>query len=1053
MGAITGIVTDASGAVLPGVTLTARDEDTGVAISTTTNETGLFVIAPLKIGTYAVEAALAGFKKSIARGVGVHAGGRMRVDFKLELGALAEELTVVSEAPLLKTESSSLSHVVKDIEMRELPIAGRNFQNLATLAAGVLPAIGHRDREGGFNAHGQWATQNNFILDGIDNNSQILGLQDRKAQVLLPSLDAVQEFQIQTSNYSAEYGRNAGAVMNVTIKSGTNQVRGTAYEFLRNDVFDARDAFVYTDRDGDGKADPEALRRNQYGATLGGPLRRNQTFYFGSFEGTQIHTASSSLVNVPTLLERQGIFNSAVVTVRDPATGQPFPNNAIPPSRWDPVAARMVGLWPDPNFQGTTRANYVSSPRVVRDRYQYDFRVDHNFSVADRAFVRVSRMIIDIFAAGPLPPPGVGGANNDTARDENTGWNLASSHTHVFGNAIVNEARFGYSNLVTDKQPLTSGFPNDDFGLRVITPEPVDGLARLNFAGAFGYQALGEAAFVPNYKVSRTVQVLDNLSLVKGRHNLKAGADLRWITSYTDGAPNTRGVFGFNGRFTNSSLGDFLLGWTNQVQFSTFQRADLRERDYMFYVQDDWKLSPRLTLNVGVRYELSSPMFEANDRATTLDVTAFPSIEVRRAGEDGRSWSHRALVDTDTNNWAPRLGFAWQPRALWTLRGAAGVFYGTTGGGLGLASRLSNNWPIYRDVTLASTTTRSARQLSLGLDPSLLGSETEMPANLNWNVWERDFQLPTIYQWNLSVQRQLGARMVATASYVGSVSRELPRAYNINGADPGEPATERQRRMIPELAGIDFRETSGRATYNGLETTIEKRLSNGWQFSASYTWSHSIDDVGELFGAEGGVIQDKRNLRADKGSSGFDRRHRFAVSYIAQLPFGRGRRWMGNGGALDAIFGGWQLSGIAQMQSGGPFSVTIPNPAQFLGVTTSSWRPDLVGDWRVDDPGPEQWMRREAFAIPQNQGGTYRFGNLGRNTLIGPGYFNIDAGLMKDFRIGRERRLQFRWEVFNATNHPSYGLPVTNLQSVDFGKIRGTVSVPRQMQFGVKFVF
>jgi hypothetical protein len=1053
MGVITGLVVDASGAVLPGVAVTAREQETGVAVTTTTNATGLFVIASLKIGTYTVEAGLAGFKKAVARDVGLHAGDRARVDFKLELGALAQEVRVVSDTPLLRTESSSLSHIVKDIEMRELPIAGRNFQNLATLAAGVLPAIGHRDREGGFNAHGQWATQNNFILDGIDNNSQILGLQDRKAQVLLPSLDAVQEFQIQTSNYSAEYGRNAGAVMNVTIKSGTNQVHGTAYEFLRNDVFDARDAFVYTDRDGDGKADPDALRRNQYGATLGGPLRRNQTFYFGSFEGTQIHTTSSSLATIPTLLERQGIFNSALVTVRDPATGQPFPNNAIPQSRWDPVAARMAGLWPEPNFQGTTRANYVSSPRVVRDRYQYDFRVDHNFSAVDRAFVRVSRMMIDIFTDGPLPAPAVGAPNNDTARDENTGWNLASSYTHVFGNAIVNEARFGYSNLVTDKLPLISGFPNDDLGLRVITPEPVGGLGRLTFGGAFGYQALGEATFVPNYKLSRTVQFLDNLSVVKGRHNLKAGADLRWITSDTNGAPNTRGVFGFNGRFTNSSVGDFLLGWTNQVQFSTFQRADLRERDYMFYLQDDWKLSPRLTLNAGVRYELSSPMFDVNDRVTTLDVTAFPSIEVLRAGERGRSWSDRALVDADTNNWAPRLGFAWQPRALWTLRGAAGVFYGTTGGGLGLSSRLSNNWPIYRDVTLASTTTRPARQLSLGLDPSLLGDETEMPANLNWNVWERDFQLPTIYQWNLSVQRQLGPRMVATASYVGSASHELPRAYNINGADPGDPATERQRRLIPALGGIDFRETSGRASYHGLETTLEKRFSDGWQFSASYTWSHSIDDVGELFGAEGGVIQDKRNLGADKGSSGFDRRHRFAASYIAQLPFGRGRRWMGDGGALDAIFGGWQLSGIVQVQTGAPFTVTIASPTQFLGVTASSWRPDVVGDWRVDDPGPEQWMRREAFVVPQNPDGTYRFGNLGRNALTGPGYFNIDAGLMKDFFIGRERRLQFRWEVFNATNHPSYGLPVTNLQSVDFGTIRSTVSVPRQMQLGVKFIF
>jgi hypothetical protein len=1050
MGVITGLVTDASNAVLPGVTVTAREQESGVQVSATTNATGLFVIAPLKVGTYTVEAELAGFKKSITHNVALHAGDRARVDFKLALGGVREEVTVVSEAPLLKTESSSLSHVLRDTEIRELPIAGRNFQHLAVLAAGVLPAIGHRDREGGFNAHGQWATQNNFILDGVDNNSQVLGMEDRKAQVLIPSLDAVEQFQIQTSNYSAEYGRNAGAVMNVTIKSGTNQLRGTAYEFFRNDVFDARDAFDYHDRDGNGKADPEALRRNQFGATFGGPLRRNRMFYFASVEATRHHTAASSLVVVPTALERQGIFDFAV---RDPFTRQPFPNQTIPANRWDPVAARMVGLWPEPNFSGTTRGNYTSSPKHVRDRDQLDFRVDAQFTSADRVFVRVSRMLHRDDREGPLPSPAIGAPDSERSINRNAGWNLASSHTHVFGGTIVNEARFGFNSLETDKHPLTAGFPNEQFGLRVVTPEPVTGLTRLTFGGALGYVTLGEGAFTPNYKLARTFQVLDNLSLVKGRHNLKVGADLRFIQSDIVGAPQTRGVFAFNGRFTGSSLGDFLLGWPNQIQFSTFQRGDLRERDYMFYVQDDWKWSPQLTVNLGLRYELSSPMFDVDDRMTTLDPATFPEVRVVRAGERGRSWSDRALIDTDTDNWAPRLGFSYQPALLWTVRGAAGVFYGTTGGGLGASSRQINNWPVYRQVTVRSTPTRPARQLSLGLDPSLLGSETEMPEDLNWNVWDRNFKLPTIYQWNVSVQRQLGARMVATASYIGSASNYLPRSYNINGADPGDPATERQRRMIPTLGNITFREPSGRARYHGLEATLDKRLSNGVQFTAAYTWSHSIDDVQELFGAEGGIVQDKRNLRGDKGNSGFDRRHRFAASYLMQLPFGDGRRWLNRGGWLDAVLGGWQLSGILTKQTGAYFDVTVPDPASLLGVSGANWRADVVGDWRVPDPGPDGWLRREAFAVPQNPDGTYRFGNMGRNSIPGPGYFEIDAGLMKDFRFGAQRRIQLRWEVFNATNHPSYGLPNSNLLSRDFGTIRGTVSAPRQMQFGVKLVF
>jgi hypothetical protein len=328
-----------------------------------------------------------------------------------------------------------------------------------------------------------------------------------------------------------------------------------------------------------------------------------------------------------------------------------------------------------------------------------------------------------------------------------------------------------------------------------------------------------------------------------------------------------------------------------------------------------------------------------------------------------------------------------------------------------------------------------------------------MPDDVNWNVWARNFKLPAIYQWNLSVQRQIGSSTAVTAAYVGSSSNYLPRWYNINGTDPGDPRTERQRRPIPSLGAITYRETSGRASYHGLEATLDRRLARGIQFSLAYTWSHSIDDVTEQFGAEGPVIQDKRNLQADKGNSGFDRRHRLVGSYVIDLPFGPGRRWLHDGGLASMALGGWQLSGIAAMQSGAYFDVSI-SPITMLGVTgPAQWRPDLAGDPRVDNPGPDGWVNPNAFAVPQNADGTYRFGNLGRNTLLGPGYFNLDAGLMKDFRIGANRRLQIRWEVFNATNHPSYGLPNSILGDPDFGTIRTTISTPRQMQFGMKFVF
>lgn len=1053
-GLITGRVTDASGAVLPGATVTIEAIDTGVTSQSVTDGDGLYTRPGLTIGSYRVTAELTGFKRSFRERIMIHAQSRVRADFELELGNVTEEVAVVATAPLLETETSSLAHVIKEDEIRELPLGGRNFQRLAVLVAGVLPAMGHRDQEGGFNSHGQWATQNNFILDGVDNNSQVLGMEDRKAQVLIPSLDAVQEFQIQTSNYSAEFGRNAGAVMNVSIKSGGNTVRGTAYEFLRNDAFDARDAFDYSDRDGDGRADPDVLRRHQLGFTIGGPVRANRTFYFGSIEALRVRSNGSALVTVPTMAERNGVFDAGLVSVRDPITGRPFPGNVIPRARWDPAAARLMALWPEPNFAGPTRQNYVSPPRHEIDRTQIDVRVDHNFSDADKAFVRVSRMVVRDDLDGPLPRPAVGAPDNERTLNDNKAISVAASETHIFNSRLVNEIRYGFSSLETDKHPLVGDLVNEQFGFRVAPTEGVTGLARLTFGGAFGYNVLGEGAFTPNYKLARTFQILDNLTWLAGRHTFKLGADIRWIESDIVGAPQNRGIFAFNGRFTGISLGDFLLGMTSSRQYSTLQQGELRERDYMFYVQDDWKIAQRLTVNVGVRYELASPLFDTQNRMTTLDLAAFPAIRVIAAGETGDSWSDRALIDTDTNNWAPRLGLAYQPRERWTVRAAGGLFYGTTHGGLGASSRLINNWPIYRAVTIPSTPQQSAGQLADGLEADVLGDPTRMPANLNWNVWARDFQVPTIAQWNLSVQRQLADAVVLTASYVGSSSRHLPRSYNTNSAYLGDPRTERQRRPNPTLGTVNFREPSAQANYHGLELTLDKRLSGGTQFSLAYTWSHSIDDATEQFGAEGGIIQDIRNLRGDRGNSGFDRRHRFAGSYVWELPFGTGHRWLRDrGGFLDALLGGWQLAGIVSAQSGRYFDVTVPDPASSLGVTSSVWRADLVGDWRMSNPGPDGWLNREAFTVPQNPDGTYRFGNLGRNSLLGPGFFNIDASLMKNFRLRGGRRVQFRCEVFNATNHPSYGLPISNVLSRDFGIIRSTVGAPRQMQLGLKFIF
>ena len=548
--------------------------DNGGTVRTRTNTDGHYLLAPLVIGRYRVTIEATGFKRAVSESMEVHADSRARLDVQLELGEISDTLTIRPPAPLLQTDTSSLAYVLESGQIARLPANARNFQQLAVLAPGVLPAFGHFDAEAGFNSHGQWALQNNFILDGVDNNSHVMAMQDRKGQVLVPNLDAVQEFQIQTSNYTAEFGRGAGAVMNVSIKSGTNRVRGTAHEFLRNDAFDARDTFAYHNRTNDGKADPDELCQNQFGFTIGGPIRQNRTFYFGSVEFTKIQSTENSLAIVPSELERLGIFDPAAVIVRDPLTGTPFPGNTIPQARWDPVAARLLRLWPNQNFTDATRANFVSSPAHERARLQVDLRVDHAFSTRDRMFARVSLMNFRGERNGAFPPPAVGAGNNDVSRDDNNAFNLAASETHVFGASVVHESRLGINSLRTNKRPLARGFPNREFGLHIEGAEGLEGLSRISLSGSLPFTALGEALGDPD-RTAGTFQLLDNLTVAKGAHTIKFGTDLRWIHSSVTNGVQSRGIFNFNGRFTGASLGDFSARHDEQppVQHQASRRA------------------------------------------------------------------------------------------------------------------------------------------------------------------------------------------------------------------------------------------------------------------------------------------------------------------------------------------------------------------------------------------------------------------------------------------------------------------------------------------------
>lgn len=1060
MGVITGVVTDASGGVIPAARVTVVNRETSETRTVDTSDGGAYTVGPLRVGRYDVSVEKQGFKKAIEQDLELHAQDRVRADIKLEVGQIADSVSVTAETPLLQSETSSLATVIEQNEIRRLPLNSRNFQQLAWFASGVSPATQSRDRDSGFNAHGQQMTQNSFLIDGIDNNNNVMGMQDRKMQVVVPPLDAVAEFKIQTSNYTAEFGRNSGAVMIVSIKSGTNQFHGTAWEYMRNDIFDSRDTFNYVDRTGDGKADPNVLRQNQFGVSFGGPIRRNKTFFFADWEGRRERYQQTDLAIVPTASERNGIFATSLAVINDPLTRQPFAGNAIPRNRFDGTAAKLLELWPQANFSGSgTRNNFIRNPPWQVDRDNWDTRIDHNLSDNDKIFGRVSIARFRSFRDGVFPEPARGGQNNDRALDANPARSIAFSYTRIIRPTLLNEFRYGFLRQVVDKRELTSDAFADltsKYGIQGIPANGrLFGLPQFTLSGRVSYQGFGEPGSMPNFKIHQVHQFLDNISWNRGNHNFKFGTDLRWNRSDIFGGATSHGNFTYDGQFTGISLADFLLGYTGQFALTTQLLGQMRFRNDMLYALDDWKLTPRLTMNLGMRYELTSPWLEKHNNMNRLELAPGPNFNtITTAGYCGDSWSCRGLVNTDTNNWAPRVGLAYQFKRSTVLRAGFGVFYGSQGS-LGADGRGINNFPYNRSVTAQSAGGQPPFLLGTGVPAGFLGSPTAPPPpNVNWTVWQQDFPEPQVAQWNVALQQELTRNLSLTIAYVGSGSSYLMDAYNWNGSDPGPVATEANRRPIPRWNTINFRSPFGHSTYHGLDLQLEKRYADGLSFSAGYTWSHSLDNIAEQFGSGGGTLQSVKDFASARGNSNFDLRHRIGGGAVWELPFGKGRRWMHHGGALNHVLGGWQLSGLASAQTGHNFTITVPNSRTVLGATAlADWWPDRIANPRLDNRTADRWFDTNAFVIARNPDGTYRFGNAGRGILNGDGLFNIDAGMMKNFRLTERIGLQFRWETFNVTNTPTLADPTVSLGNPDFGKSRSTISLPRQLQFAMRLSF
>lgn len=1043
---IVGTVQDSTGAVVPGVELVATNVDTGESRTATSGAGGAFSIPNLVIGRYEVSAQITGFKRYVRGPITLETNQTARVDVTLETGEVTESVTVTSEAPLLQTDDSSLGTVIDNSTIVELPLNGRNFIRLGSLMAGATPgspgASVVRDRQEGvaLSANGQRESQNNYILDGADNNETLFGV-----AVIVPSIDAIQEFKVQTGNYSAEFGRGAGAVVNVAIKSGTNQLRGTVYHFLRNDSLDAADFFTnYFGRE------KTPLRFNQFGFSAGGPVIKDRVFLFGNYEGLRERRTSTNTSILPTEALRNGDFTGQP-TIFDPlnrtSSGAriPFTNNQIPSGRINPISTAVAAFWPAPNSTGSAQ-NFAQNFGNPSDRDQFHIRSDVNATDKDRFFGRVSWTDREDLGAGIAFNAE---STNNKHKSAVAGW------THVLSPTMINDLRGSVT--LYEFQLVPDGLGVDyasQLGLPSFASEEALRFPTItvrNFTGLGGNDA------IPLFRKENTFQIVEQFNWIVGRHTVKAGADIRWYQTNNYQPQTASGNYNFDGSFTGplggqyaNGMADFLLGLPRTQRIldpRSYDAARLRNTRSQFYVQDDFTVTPSLTLNLGIRLENDGAWREKNDRWAWFDF-ATGEVVYLPGGNLGFNlpYAHRFQDGVDIKapqySWAPRIGFAWRPgnSKKLVIRSAYGLFWGQPNSVVMLNNALTFPPYLLRTELISGTATP---ELQFGQFPGLSG-ENSIPRTPSFYTSDPEkFRNGYSQMWNFTVQRQFGSYS-AQAAYVGNKGTALEQRYEANYATPG-PGSLASRRRYPNFGNITFQDSTANSWYHSLQLQGEKRFSKGFQFLTAYTWSKALDTASSwtgLGGQDSAFAQDPTNLGLDKGRSGFDLRHRFSATYVYQLPFKFDNK------AADLLLGGWQTSGILTLRTGSPFTVRQGGDVPNRGARAN--RPNLIGEGNLDpnERTIDRWFNTGAFvsATPNF------FGTAGRNILDGPGAKSFDLSLMKFFNITERYRLQFRSEFFNVANHPNFGLPNSSFGNAALGTIRGG-GAGREIQFALKLLF
>jgi hypothetical protein len=1062
---ITGIVRDASGAIVPGATVTVTNIQTNISVKTETDDEGAYVIPSLRPGEYSVSAESAGFPRILRTGVTLQVAQVARIDITLQTGQVTETVEVVGATSLLDTQTSSRGLVIDQRKIVDLPLNGRDYNQLALLSPGVLPGtprLASVNFKGVLNVNGNRTFNNVFLLDGVDNISYSNSFRGENVQLVQPSIEALQEFKIQTNAYSAEFGRSSGAVVNATIKSGTNTIKGSVYEFLRNDALDANHFFS----NAFGTPKP-ARERNQFGGAIGGPLVRNRTFWFADYEGLRDLEGVPRTRLVPTAAEKAGLFSSVVV---DPfAAGRPaFSQNAqgqwvIPRERWDPVGAAIVALIPDPNVGPTL---YASTPITDTRQDQFDVRIDHQFANTLAFFGRYSFVDTLTFRPAPLPGLAEGSFNDAFGSNDNRSQGLALGVTWTASPNLVGDLRFGYSRGDYYTYPPNFGIDGAaEVGLRNVPNDPaiVGGVPKVNIQG---FDAVGRHTSTPQFQTPRSWNPRATFSWNLGAHFVKFGAEFLRVETQINDLNATVGRMNFENRFTNRAVGDLLLGLPSQLALTSFTVMDQGQNMQFYFVQDDYRVSPKFTANIGLRYEYATPPIEKNNQFSNFD----PASGTMIFAKDGSIFD-RALIHPDRNNFAPRIGFAYAPLSRMVFRGGYGVFFTHTVR-QGREGLLGFNPPYLVDNLLQTTVSGTAAvaaaapfRLINGYPSGLLDPTSLAPTVLR-RAQDPHQRTPYIQQYNIGVQYELWPDVVLDVAYVGNKGTKLNGFRNLNqraviiNPDGSQTAGARPH---PAFGDIQWMENRVNSNYNSFQLRLEQRFSKGLSGMISYTLGEAITDAPDHISTSGGGAgvdtgvfrepQDGNNLRAERGPAEFDIRHRVVASYIWELPFGRGRRFGDSWNpATNFLLGGWQVTGIHVVQSGLALTATLGGSTVLNIGGERRARPNLVGDPEL--PKSERtiarWFNTDAFAAfgPGQQA----FGNAGVGIMRGPGLANFDFTLAKNFQITDQRYVQFRTELFNAFNHPNFGPPNIARDSSGFGQITSAGNA-RIIQFGLKFYF